>query len=637
MYRVPSVRSRPGSSGAGWTRLEVGAAVAHDDSAAMDDRPTAGAGAAGHGDAPRDYGDALRDHGELLAWALRRAPFGVALTSLAGGRPTAYVAVNDMFCQLTGYSRRELAGGDFLGDVHPEDQPVLESLLQQVSAGAGQIRADARMVRMDGEVLLVQLTAAAVEPPVGGRCLAIFIEDGTGAERARAEILRLDRELQHSHRLESLGQLVGGIAHDFSNLLAVIANHASLVHDEVSAAEVSESASRWEPVRWDVEKIEDAADRATRLIKQLVAFARRETAGPVPLDLSLLVNDVSRLLGQVLGDHVQLVIRPRAELWPVLADPAQFEQAIINIAVNARDAMPSGGQVAIDTANIDTANIGTANIGTANIGTANIGSGEAGRVTSAAGESAAGLPRVAGLADLPPGRYVQLRIADTGTGMDAMTAGRAFDPFFTTKGGDQVAGLGLSAVRRFAAQAGGTAWLRSEPGKGTTVTVMLPAAPGAGSGLASAAAAEDARVVLVVDDEAAIRDVAHRVLTRAGYRVVTAANGPEALDLLGDPGLHVDVLLADVVMPGMTANVFAAEAQARCPGLRVLFMSGYERPSAVPDGWPDSGAEVLDKPFSRAMLLAKINQLLTAGPAAGRPEPAGQGAHAVHSVPADRT
>ena len=535
-----------------------------------------------------DSAGALRASEQRFRQQFGRIPVGMLVTSLIADRPNAYLAVNETFCQMTGYTPAELSRADFLGDVHPDDQPALEILIHSVvSGGTDQIQADARLVREDGGIVFVHLTGSAIQPPAGERYLAIFIEDASAAEQARAEIGRLEQELQQSRRAESVGQLVGGIAHDFNNLLTVIGNYASLVRDEVSVAEATESATRWEPVRWDVEQIEDAADRAKRLIKHLLAFARREEGKPVLLDFGQLINDVTRLLREMLGERVPLVTRQDAGLWPVQADPALLEQVIMNIAVNARDAMPTGGRVTIESANIDTVN------------------------------SVPDRQDGADLAELLPGRYVELRITDTGAGMDAVTAERAFEPFFTTKSGDQAAGLGLSAVSRFAARAGGRAWLRSAPDQGTTVTVILPAAPGSGSGAAAhpGGAREYAGVVLVVDDEAAIREVAHRVLTSAGYRVITAANGQDALDVLEDPGTRADVLLTDVVMPGMTGEAFAARVKTMRPDIRVLFMSGYQRPgggelTAGTDGWPESGTPVIEKPFTRAALLARITQVL---------------------------
>ena len=549
-----------------------------------------------------DWGEALRASEQRFSQQFGLVPVGMLVASLTADCPHTYLAVNETFCQLTGYTRAELGRGDFLGDFHPDEQPALEALVADVTSGETDgIRADAHLIRKDGQAVFVHLTGSVVQPPAGERYLTIFVEDASTEQQAQAEIGRLVKELQQSRRMESVGQLVRGIAHDFNNLLTVIGNYASLVRDEVSVAEATESVTRWEPVRWDVEQIEDAADRAKRLIKHLLAFARREEGQQVLVDFGQLINHEARLLREMLGERVPLVIQPGVGLWPVRADPGLLEQMIMSIAVNARDAMPTGGRVTIGTANIDTA-------------------------TSMPDRPVLDQRDAAELAELLPGRYVQLRITDTGAGMDSVTAERAFEPFFTTKSGDQAAGLGLSVIHRFAARAGGRAWLRSAPGQGTTVTVMLPAAPGSGAGPAAAhrgAVMEHAGAVLVVDDEGAIRDVAHRVLTSAGYRVMTAANGQEALDILENLGTPADVLLTDVVMPGMTGKDFAARVKKLRPAIRVLFMSGYERPGDGADDWPEPETAVIDKPFSRAALLARVTQVLTedmCGDRVGQPE-----------------
>jgi hypothetical protein len=473
-----------------------------------------------------------------------------------------------------------LARAEFLGDVHPDDQPAAEALIQDtLSGGAGRAEAELRLVRKDGETVAVRLWGSVIRPPGGEPYFPAFVADISGARQAAAQISRLHRELVRSRRLASLGQLVSGISHDFANMLTVIGNYASLVRDEVVVAEAADGAARWGPVRWDVEQISDAADRARRLIQHLLAFARREEDDPVLVDLGQMVANVNGLLGEVLGEHVQVTAEPAAGLWPVQADPALLEQALINIAVNARDAMPSGGQVTITAANIDAA------------------------------DPACSTP---GSSELLPGRYVELCISDTGTGMDAVTAERAFEPFFTTKSGGQAAGLGLPAVRALAAQAGGDAWLRSQPGKGTTVTMMLPAAavPGIGPDARHPAGhAGQAGTILVADDEAAIREVAHRILASAGYQVITAADGPQALSVLRDPQIRADLVLADVVMPGMTAQTFAAQAHAARPGIQLLFMSGYQEHGSGLEGWP-AAAQVIGKPFSRAALLARVTYIL---------------------------
>jgi hypothetical protein len=559
--------------------------VTHDDNAAPDHRLSAADVTEG------DWADALRASEQQFWREFGRAPVGLVMASLTADRRCAYLAVNVTYCQLTGYSRQELSGSDFLSCFHPQDQPALEVLIDDVtSGGTAQIEADARLVRADGEIVWVHLTGSVRRWPAGQRYLAIFVQDSTAAWQARAEIQRLQHELQQTRRLASLGQLVGGISHDFSNTLTVIANYASLVRDEVIVAETTESAAKWGPVRWDVEQIEEAADEAKRLIKHLLAFARREEGEPILLDLGQTISDATGLLVEVLGEHVLLATGQSEGLWPVQADPGLLKQAILNIAVNARDAMPGGGQVVIDAVNIDTEDL------------------------SPEWQDAADI------AELLPGRYVAFRITDAGTGMDVITAERAFEPFFTTKNGDRAAGLGLPAVRRFATQAGGKAWLHSELGHGTTVTVVLPAAGQSGwqAETQQGRAAESAGTVLVVDDEASIRDVAHRVLTSAGYRVVTAANGHEALALLGDPKTAADLMVSDVVMPGMTAAAFAAQVRALRPGLPVLFMSGYERQSIAGEGWPDPGTEIISKPFSRAALLTRVTAMLAVDIGAAR-------------------
>ena len=420
--------------------------MTHNDDAAPDERAHAADLTAG------SSGEAL-ETGEQQSWReFGRAPIALILAGLTADRGCVCFAVNETYCELAGYSRREMSGGDFLSFFHPEDQPGLEILIPDVLSGAtDRFGADTRLIRKDGEIVWARLTGSVIRPPAGERYLATFIEDITAAEQARAEIQRLQRELQRSRRLASLGQLVGGISHDFSNTLTVIANYASLVRDELVVAEATESAAKWGPVRWDVDRIEEAADHAKRLIKHLLAFTRREETEPMLVDLGQMISDATGLLSEVLGEHVPIVTRQAEGLWTVQADPGLLKQAIVNIALNARDAMPGGGQVTIDTANIDMEDL------------------------------PADWQDTAELAELLPGRYVAFRVTDAGTGMDAATAERAFEPFFTTKSGDPAAGLGLPVVRRFATQAGGNAWLRSGPGKGTTVTVVLPAAAGSDS------------------------------------------------------------------------------------------------------------------------------------------------------------
>jgi hypothetical protein len=551
---------------------------------AKDDSPAAGKDLESTGSSP-DYDEAIQASERQSRSEFGPLPIGMIATTLTPDRPSTYLVANDTFCRLTGYSHAELTGADLLGCVHPDEQSDLESAINSVISGVkDRICTETRLISKDGEIIHVRLTGSVIAPFHGDRRLVTYAEDISAAMRAQDELRRLERELRRLRRLDSLGQLADGITHDFNNMLTVITNFASLVRDEVIIAEATEGASRWGPVRWDVEQIEDAADRAKRLIRHLLAFARREQAEPAPVDTGTLISDATTLLREVLGEHIEIVTRLGAGIWPVGADAGLLEQSIVNLALNARDAMPGGGQVVIETANID---------------------------ATAPGRSR---ENPADLAELLPGHYVAIRVIDTGTGMDQATADRAFEPFFTTKPAQQAAGLGLSSVRRIASQGSGNAWLRSEPGYGTTVTMVLPAmarspAPWPVGGQPGEIA-RNAGAILVVDDEAGIRDVAHRILTWAGYQVTTAGSGHEAITVLTDQKKPVDLLLTDVVMPGLTGEPLAARARTLRPGIRILFMSGYERRAAHAPHWPHPARHVIAKPFSRAALLAQVSEAL---------------------------
>ena len=387
-------------------------------------------------------------------------------------------------------------------------------------------------------------------------------------------------KLQQTRRLESLGQLAGGVAHDFNNLLAVIVNYAAFVAEEIEQAAIADP-DRWHAVARDVQQIQRAADRGIALTHQLLAFGRREVARPRVLLLNEVVRDVHQLLRGSLGEHVQLVTALAPGLWPVRVDPGQLEQVLVNLAVNARDAMPGGGTLTIDTANVVLE------------------------------------PEMVGQTDGRVGRFVRVRVQDTGTGMPKEVADRAFEPFFTTKPKGEGTGLGLATVYGIVAQAGGDVRIYSEPGIGTTFHVLLPATDepldsAAENGAEVAPARGNGETVLVVEDEPAIREVTHRILARNGYDVLVAGAGAEALILAEQHRGPIDLLITDVVMPRMLGKEVAERLQADRPDVKVLYMSGYARPVLASTGTLDPGVILLEKPFSANALLCAVRQVLDA-------------------------
>jgi signal transduction histidine kinase/CheY-like chemotaxis protein len=385
-------------------------------------------------------------------------------------------------------------------------------------------------------------------------------------------------QLAQAQRLESLGQLAGGVAHDFNNLLAVILNYTAFAAEELTAVTESDWAERCESARGDLEQISRAGQRAAGLTRQLLAFARREVVQPRVLDLDTVITAVEEMLRRTLGEHVELVTSLAGDLQPVLADPGQLEQVLVNLAVNARDAMPGGGTLTMDTSNI-----------------------------TVDAES------IAGGSKAPPGQNVRLRVSDTGTGMPPDVIEHAFEPFFTTKKDGGGTGLGLATVYGILTQADGHIHIYSDPGGGTTFSIMLPAT----SQPATPKAAEMAyqrtprgETVLVVEDEAALREVTRRILARNGYRVITAASGPEALDIARDHQGEIHLLVTDVVMPHMLGKEVAERMRLIKPETEVLYMSGYARPVLASQGRLEPGMALVEKPFSAADLLAKAGQVL---------------------------
>ncbi len=396
---------------------------------------------------------------------------------------------------------------------------------------------------------------------------------------AEAEKERLLNQLHHARRLESLGELAGGIAHDFNNLLAVIINYAGFVGEDLDAGEPGASAEKRIVMRADVEQISVAAERAAHLTRQLLAFARREVVQPDVVDVNAVVTAVEQLLRRTLGEHIELRSELAPELRSVLIDPGQLEQILVNLAVNARDAMPEGGVLKIDTANIEIDDT-----------------------------YAHGRP------ELRPGPHVRLRVSDSGTGMPREVVERAFDPFFTTKAPGQGTGLGLATVYGIVQQAGGRARIYSEAGVGTTFTALLPTTDRTPIREAPAIDPTELRgeeTVLLVEDEDALREVTRRILISAGYRVLSAASGDEALAVATEQRGRIDLLLTDVIMPRMHGPQLAEQIAINWPSIQTMFMSGFAHPILDSGGHLEPGVMLIEKPFSAPILLAKVRQVLS--------------------------
>ena len=390
--------------------------------------------------------------------------------------------------------------------------------------------------------------------------------------RADAERAVAQGRLRHAERMESLGQLVGGIAHDFNNLLNVIGGFSDMLAEEIAGLAAEDA--RLGSVLDDVEQVRGAAQRATRLTRQLLIFARSDVVHPEVLSLNEVIAGLEQLLRRTLGEHIDLNTAPADGLWPVKADVGQLEQVLVNLAVNARDAMPGGGKLTIDTANVTVDE------------------------TYAAGRPG-----------LQPGRYARLRVSDTGTGMPPEVLARVFEPFFTTKPKGKGTGLGLATFYGIITGAGGYAQIYSEPGLGTTISGLLPAtSEEAARSEAPQAAVPCGRgeTILLVEDETSLQELASRILTRNGYQVRAARTAAEAPGIAGDTGQPIDLLLTDVVMPEMLGNEVASRVHAIRPALPVLYMSGYAQPVLDTHGAFANQIDLLEKPFSEATLLTRV-------------------------------
>ncbi len=455
----------------------------------------------------------------------------------------------------------------FLEQVLPEDRLEMVRGFETAVATGARWSFWCRIRRPDGEIRWLRGLSSPRQVPGGPRVYSGLVRDVTERKRADEERTRLEEQLRASQRMEAIGGLAGGIAHDFNNLLSVILSYTSFA---------LESAPEGTPLHEDLCEVRKAGERAAALVRQLLAFSRKQMLQPKVLSLNQVLAEFHKMLLRIMGEDIEFVDELAPDLGLTLADPSQIEQVIMNLVVNARDAMPEGGRLTMRTANATLDEEGSARL------------------------------------EVRPGPYVTLSIQDTGTGMTEETRARLFEPFFTTK--QKGTGLGLPTVYGIVRQSGGAVEVESRLGQGATFRIWLPRLVSAVLGESPPEGAgptpKGAETILVVEDERAVRNLARRVLMAAGYSVLVAESAQEALTLLQESPAEPDLVLTDVVMPGMKGTEFARSLLSSNPGLRILFMSGYSEPSALQADQPEWGARFISKPFAAEDLIRKVREVL---------------------------
>ncbi len=474
-----------------------------------------------------------------------------------------YTSMNKAGTMITGYSLEEALDLNLSQTVAAEYLPGAHEMLRRKLTGERVTAYEMEIIAKDGHRVTVEANTKLVYEegmPVGVQ----------GIARDVTERKHLEEQLRQSQKMEAIGQLAGGVAHDFNNLLTAINGYSGLALQRIDDDH---------PLRGYLEEIKKAGDRAANLTRQLLAFGRKQILQPLPINLNDIVTDMNKMLRRLIGEDVQLSAKLDQALKKIKADPGQIEQVLMNLVVNARDAMPQGGKLTIETATIE------------------LDQEYAERHTG-------GLP----------GQYVMLAVSDTGTGMDQTIQARIFDPFFTTKQKGKGTGLGLSTVYGIVKQSGGNIWVYSEPGHGTTFKIYLPQwaiAPEKDEvRMAEPALPAGTETILLVEDEDVVRGLAQKILEQSGYKVLAASRGAEAIRFCLQRTEPIHLLLTDVVMPETSGKEVADRATELLPDLRVLFMSGYTDEAIVHHGVLDSNVEFIQKPFTPAALVRKVREVL---------------------------
>jgi len=458
---------------------------------------------------------------------------------------------------------RSEAVREWFDRVHPEDLPLLQRTLMSCRSDGHPNQREFRLRHDAGEYHWILMNASPV-PNEQGRVTRIV---GTNVDIT--ERRRLETEFQQAQKLESVGRLAGGVAHDFNNLLSVIGGYS-----EMTLAGVTEGT----PLYKDLMQIKRAADRAAGLTRQLLAFSRRQVLSPEVLNVNTIIGEAEKMLRRLIGEDINLQLNLAEDLGQTMADPGQVEQVLLNLSVNARDAMPQGGTLAVATANVN--------------------------LTDAL---------VSTHANVPAGRYIRISVSDTGIGMSPELLDKIFEPFFTTKESGKGTGLGLANVYGIIKQSEGHIITESKPGVGTTFHIFLPRLDEAELQASADEAPEVMRgteTILVVEDEENLREVASRFLKQAGYTIISAGSGDEALRVTAEMTEPIALLLSDVIMPGMSGPVLAEKLRERMPDLKVLYMSGYTDDALARHGVLEPNITLIMKPFTGVQLASKVRELL---------------------------
>ncbi|MCH7705725.1 MAG: PAS domain S-box protein [Chloroflexi bacterium] len=508
---------------------------------------------------------ALQESEERYRAIFESSPFGIGLSDLE----QRILDVNEAFCQMVGYSKEELIGSRIAHITHPEDRERGREAREKVLRGEiPGYRMEKRYITKDKRVIWGRVSVTAIRDNDGKPVYALsIVEDVT-------ERKLLQEQLIQAQKMEVVGQLAGGVAHDFNNLLTPVLGFAQLGMEELPPDH---------PVQANLQEIKTAGERGADLVRQLMIFSRQGVARPVVRDANKLVLHTDRMLRRLIGENIELVGLFAPEPMDILIDPGQMEQVLVNMVVNARDAMPDGGKLTIETAIVT------------------LDEASARR-----------------LADLAPGEYVRLSVTDTGIGMDAEVRAHLFEPFFTTKGPDKGTGLGLATCYGIITQAEGAILVRSEPGQGSTFDIYLPKAEAENVAEAEVGDSEEllsgTETVLLVEDEPSVRRLGIAVLERQGYNVLEAANGEDALSIAEEyGGQRIQLLLTDLVMPQMGGRALAGRLHDRFPGIRVLFTSGFQDECATLGDTLDTSVSFLPKPFTPGSLARQVRRVLDAG------------------------